>query len=140
VELYKSGLKLYLEGEELKEAIKQQREHAEESPKRGLIEEYLNRDYPINWDDLDLFERRNWLDGEDESNTKVSTQTMKKQKTCVIEIWCELFKGDPKSLTPILSREINDILRSLEGWEPSKNPLRFGPLYGRQRGYIRQQN
>jgi putative DNA primase/helicase len=51
-----------------------------------------------------------------------------------------LFKGDPKQLTPLLSREINDILRALKGWERAKNPLNFGASYGRQRAYVRQQS
>lgn len=141
VELFKSGHKLHLEGKEAEEAVKQQREHAEDSPKTGLIEEYLSREYPTNWEDMDLYERRNYLENiEDEFDSGASVHTVAKYKTCVLEIWCELFKGDPKSLTPILSREINDILRSLDGWERSKNPLRFGDIYGRQRGYIRQQD
>ncbi|WP_333638542.1 virulence-associated E family protein [Tissierella praeacuta] len=141
VEMYKSGHKLHLEGKEAEEAVKQQREHAEDSPKAGLIEEYLNRDYPINWDEMDLYERRSYLeDMDDDFDTKASTHKMKKDKTCVLEIWCELFKGEPKSLTPILSREINDILRTLDGWERSKGALRFGKLYGSQRAFTRKQN
>lgn len=139
VVLYKNGHKLYLEGEEEEEARKQQKAHAEDRPKAGLIEEYLNRDYPINWDDMDLSARREYLSGFDEFNAEASKETMKKQKTCVMEIWCELFNGDPKSLTPILSREINDILRSLDGWESAKGALRFGSLYGTQRAYRRKQ-
>ena len=57
-----------------------------------------------------------------------------------MEIWCELFKGEPKALTPILSREINDILRGLEEWEPANSVLRFGKIYGTQRAYIRKQS
>jgi len=141
VTLHKSGHKLYLEGKAAEEAVRQQKLHMEESPKKGLIEEYLNRDYPINWEEMDLFERRNYLDNQDDGfNADASTETMKKDKTCVMEIWCELFKGDPKSLTPLISREINDILRSLDGWERSKSNLSFGKIYGKQRAYIRKQN
>jgi putative DNA primase/helicase len=140
VQLYNSGHDLILKGKAAEEAIRQQREHAEDSPKAGLIEEYLNRDYPANWDDMDLFERRNYLDGVDDFDAAASTAMVKKNKTCVMEIWCELFKGDPKSLTPILSREINDILRSLDGWEKAKSVLSFGKIYGKQRAFIRKQN
>ena len=140
VEFYKAGTKLHLEGKEADEALKQQREHAEDNPKAGMIAEYLNRDYPINWDEMDLFERRNYLDGDNDFDSKASTHTFKKEKTCVLEIWCELFKGDPKALTPIQSREINDILRSLEGWEPARSNLTFKKIYGKQRAYIRKQN
>ncbi len=140
VELYKGGHKLYLEGKEAEEAIRQQKLHAEDSPKTGMIQEYLERDYPINWEEMDLYERRNYLeDTDNDFDTNSSSYTMKKDKTCVMEIWCELFKGDPKALTPLLSREINEILRTFDDWERSKNPLRFGSIYGRQRGYTRQQ-
>lgn len=140
-ENYKAGAKLYLTGEEADEAIKQQRAHAEDSPKTGLIEEYLDKEYPANWEEMDLFERRNWLEGtDDDFGISASDITIKKYKTCVMEIWCELFKGEPKALTPILSREINDILRSLDGWEPANSVLRFGKIYGTQRAYTRKQS
>ncbi|WP_313758532.1 virulence-associated E family protein [Tissierella sp.] len=140
VKLYKEGHILRLEGEAADEAKRQQKIHAEDSPKTGLLEEYLDRDYPINWDEMDLYERRTYLDNpDDDFDTKASAHTMKKDKTCVMEIWCELFKGDPKSLTPILSREINDILSTLDGWERSKSNLSFGKNYGKQRAFIRKQ-
>jgi putative DNA primase/helicase len=81
----------------------------------------------------------NYLDGND-FDSNASTHTVKKDKTCVMEIWCELFKGDPKALTPIQSREINDILKSFPEWERAKGVLRFGKLYGIQRAFIRKQN
>ncbi|WP_315067726.1 hypothetical protein [uncultured Clostridium sp.] len=59
-------------------------------------------------------------------------------KTCVMEIWCELFNGDPKQLTPIISREINDILKGLEGWKSYDGRLRFGKIYGTQRAFVRE--
>lgn len=141
VELFNNGHLLRLQGEAAKEALRQQREHAEDSPKTGMIEEYLNREYPINWDEMDLYERRLYLqDDSDEFDIVGETETTNKDKTCVMEIWCELFKGDAKALTPILSREINDILKNLEGWERAKSSMRFGKIYGTQRGYIRQQD
>lgn len=141
VELYNKGHILRLDGEAAEEALKQQREHAEDSPKTGLIEEYLNRDYPLNWEELDIYERRMYLqDDTDEFDIEGDIQLIKKDKTCVMEIWCELFKGDAKTLTPLLSREINDILKNLDGWERSKGALRFGKIYGAQRAFMRKQN
>ena len=55
-----------------------------------------------------------------------------------MEIWVELFNGEPKQLTPILSREINDILKGLDGWERYDKRLRFGKIYGSQRAFIRK--
>lgn len=57
-----------------------------------------------------------------------------------MEIWVELFSGDPKQLTPMQSREINDILSGLKEWCKSKGALRFGKNYGSQRAYLRVNN
>ena len=138
VVLYRAGEKLYLEGQALEEAIKQQEEHSEESAKTGLILEYLDKPLPNNWYELDMYERRRFINGDEFSDNMEAT--MRRDKVCVLEIWCELLNGDPKQLTPLQSREINDILRSLPGWERAKNPLNFGSAYGRQRAYVRKEN
>ena len=140
VTLYKKGHMLILDDEAAKEALEKQKEHSEESPKTGMIIEYLDRLYPNNWEDMDLNERRAWLSGNDDFDTIAEEAELRKDRTCVMEIWCELFRGDPKQLTPILSREINDILRGLEGWEKVNTHLRFGKIYGKQRGFRRLQN
>jgi predicted P-loop ATPase len=136
VELFKAGEQLYLSSEEEKEAQKQQEAHSEESAKAGIIEEYLNRLLPENWYELGIAERRNYIHGSDFG--EVPEGTIQRTKTCVMEIWVELFNGDPKQLSPIISREINDILSELDGWEKVKGTLRFGKVYGRQRAFIRK--
>jgi DNA polymerase III delta prime subunit len=140
VKLYKAGHPLILDEETAKEAIEKQKEHSEESPKTGMIIEYLDRLYPNNWEDMDLYERRAWLSGNDDFDTVAEKVEMVKDKTCVMEIWCELFRGEIKQLTPLLSREINDILRGLDGWEKVNKRMRFGKIYGIQRGFRREQD
>lgn len=136
VELWKAGEKLFLTGEEEKEAKKQQEEHSEESAKAGLIEEYLNRLLPEDWYELSIPEKRNFIQGSEFGESKEGT--LRRDKTCVMEIWVELFNGDPKQLTPMQSREINDILSGLKGWVKAKSALSFGKNYGKQRAYIRK--
>ncbi|AJA42509.1 virulence-associated E domain-containing protein (endogenous virus) [Clostridium phage phiCT453A] len=136
VELWKNKEPLNLNKKEKEEAEKQQEAHSEESAKAGLIEEYLNKPLPDNWYSLGLSERKNYIHG-----TEFGEQlegTLRRDKTCVMEIWVELFNGDPKQLTPIQSREINDILKGLKGWERNNSSLRFGKIYGKQRAYIRK--
>ncbi len=137
VALWNSKEPLYLNQEEEKEALKQQESHSEESAKAGLIEEFLDRKLPENWYALDLYKRKEYIQG-DGFCDKVEG-TIQRNKTCVIEIWVELFNGDPKQLTPMISRELNDILNGLHGWEKARNPLTFGKNYGKQRAYIRKQ-
>lgn len=136
VELYKAGEPLYLNAEEEKEAQKQQEAHSEESAKAGLIQEYLDKPITKDWYKLGLAERRNYIHGSDFGD--IPEGNIRRDKTCVMEIWCELFNGDPKQLTPILAREINEILSGFKDWEKSKSPLSFGKIYGKQRAYLRK--
>ncbi len=136
--LFKSGEPIYLKGEAQEMAVKIQGEFKEDTPLAGLIEEYLNRDYPSNWADMDLVERVSFIRGDGDTFTH-GDLTYRKDRVCVLEIWSELLNKRPGDLKPINSREINDILRGLDGWEPSKSVIRFGNLYGTQRGYIRKQ-
>lgn len=136
VEFFKKEEPLYLNREEEKEAQKQQEAHSEESAKAGLIEEYLNKPLPDNWYSLGLSERKNYIQGTEFGDSLEGT--LRRDKTCVMEIWVELFNGDPKQLTPLQSREINEILKGLKEWERSNNSLRFGKIYGKQRAYVRK--
>ncbi|NFL75514.1 hypothetical protein FDB81_07180 [Clostridium sporogenes] len=138
IELWKQGESLYLSGDEEKEAQKQQEAHSEESAKAGLIQEYLDKLITDDWYNLGIAEKRNYIQGSDFG--EIPEGTLRRDKTCVMEIWVELFNGDPKQLTPIQSREINDILKSLKEWERNRAPLSFGKIYGKQRAYIRKHN
>lgn len=134
--LFNSGETLYLNYDEEKEAKKQQEAHSEESAKAGLIEEYLNKSITEDWYNLGISEKRNYIHGGEFGD--VQEGTIQRSKTCVMEIWCELFNGDAKQLTPIISREINDILKGLEGWKSYDGRLRFGKIYGTQRAFVRE--
>lgn len=136
VELWKNNEPLYLSSEEEKEAQKQQDSHSEESAKAGLIQEYLDRPITDNWYNLDILERRKYIHGSDFGD--LPDGNIRRDKTCVMEIWVELFNGDPKQLTSMTAREINDILSGFHEWEKHKSKLRFGKSYGVQRAYIRK--
>lgn len=135
VELYKSGHKIHLTGEAQELSVIKQQAHKEDVPLKGHIEEYLERLYPEDWDELSLTERKAFIKGDSDTFTEAEL-TLKKDRVCVLEIWCELLDQRPGNLKPINSREINDILRSLDGWEQAST-LRFGSFYGIQRGYKR---
>lgn len=129
---------LYIGAELEKEAILMQRGHTEESEKAGLVREYLDLLLPENWEDMNLYERRGFIHNRDFGSRQEGTVV--RDRVCVMEIWAELFSGDPKNINSLLSREINDILISTEGWKRHRHPLSFGKNYGRQRGFIRQQS
>jgi predicted P-loop ATPase len=141
VSAYKAGFRLYLDKDLAEEAIRQQEAHAEESSKFGMAEEYLKRRLPMDWYSKTLVERRAYINKElDTDFDEPFEDTIPREKVCVMEIWCELLNGDPKALTPINAREINDIMRVMPGWEKAKSGLRFGDVYGQQRAYIKSEN
>ena len=135
---FKQHEPLYLNEEMEKEALKRQQEHTESNAKAGLIEEYLEKLLPENWSQMDLYQRRNFLKGDD--FTSPGEGIVQRQRVCALEVWCELFDGDTKGLTNSQSREINDILRGITGWQPIGKLVKFGKLYGPQRGFTRVKN
>lgn len=138
VERYDAGEPWYLsdEVEEMARAV--QAAHTESNGKAGLIENFLNRKLPAGWDNWELDKRLMYWDGWDDSGSGEGGfgDGEARTKVCAIEIWLELFKGDPKAYTPVQAREINGILRQLKGWK-SASSTDCGPLYGRQRGFIK---
>ncbi len=76
------------------EAEKAQRGAMEADERVGMIEEYLNRELPDDWDEMDLFARRNFLTG---TEFGVPEHAGKHIRTEVsnAEIWCECFGKKP---------------------------------------------
>lgn len=132
------GETLHLDKEITDIALSIQAEYTEESEKAGLVREYLNLLLPDDWDKRDLSDRRNFI-----HNTDFGEQiqgTILRGRVCVMEIWAELFEGDPKHLNQMTAREINDILQNTDGWiryTKGCKKLRFGSIYGLQRCFIR---
>lgn len=131
---YSAGEQWYLDDKIEEEARKVQAEHTELNGKQGLIEKFLEAPLPPDWESWDLEHRRAfWADGfEDEPKG-----TVRRIKVCAIELWYELFNGDIKSYTPTQAREINGILRRIDGWT-THSSLNCGTPYGRQRGFVRR--
>lgn len=132
---WRCGEKLYLEGEDAREAEKQQEEHKEGNPKEGIIREFLERQIPLDWNKRDLYARRDfWNFGKDTFNADLLVD---RERVCAAEIWCECFYGDLKMMKKSDSYEINMILSTIGGWKRSRGPIPFGPYYGKQRGFNR---
>lgn len=130
--LYKAGEPLYMTGEEDKIAKIEQHKHSESDERRGIIEEYLNKEFPEDWSTMDLYDRRRWL--EDPLSKNGAAQ---KDFVCVAEIWCECLGKDKTDMSRYNTREINEILRSLPDWEPVTSTKNF-QIYGKQKYYRRK--
>lgn len=132
---WKLGEKLYLDGTVKDYAVKEQEAHMEVSAREGIIKEFVSRKVPSDWNKRSLQQRRAFWANEfgraDEAENLVS-----RDKICALEVWCEALGGDVKQLRKSDTREINDILSSINGLKKANKSLRFGPDYGIQRGYL----
>jgi putative DNA primase/helicase len=116
---------LRVDAEEIRDA------HSELDDRAGLIEKYLETDLPENWEELNLYQRRAYLAGEDEINVEGTAQ---RSCVCVAEIWCEALGCLQRDMTNNNTKYIHDVMKKMKGWEPIKSTHRFS-LYGIQRGY-----
>lgn len=132
-----AGEKLYLDTPELRRAAEaEQDRHFEQSPLTGDVERYLETPLPENWAELDLSDRRAYLHGGEDFGTEPQGK-VRREKVCALEIWCEMIGGEKKEFTISRSKEIQDIILRTGKWEKAKGNLKFGSLYGSQRGFNR---
>ena len=131
VEIYKQGEKLYLPRELERIAREVQESYEEENPKAGIVAAYLDRLLPDNWDTLDLYSRRAWLENGQEG-------TVQRTAVCTLEIWAEALGGNPDKMDRYASKEIRDIMASLTEWRHQGADRRTFKLYGRQRYFERR--
>lgn len=129
---YNNGEKLYLSSAAERIASTEQHIHLEVDNRLGLIEKYLDTKLPDNWDELDIFGRRMFLNGEEEEEGNNF-----RDYVCVAEIWAECLEKNVEDMDRYKTREINEILRTLGDWEEHKSTKNF-EIYGKQRYYSRK--
>jgi predicted P-loop ATPase len=139
LDCYSRGEELFLKDSVAAEAYAMQREAMETDDREGIVEEYLERLLPENWDGMDLFERRNYLNGSEFGGVKAEG-SVKRERVCAMEIWCECFGKSRETLKKSDSYEIEGILYKLGGWERysgnAQGKARIAG-YGVQKAYVR---
>lgn len=133
VELYRAGEALYLPRELEAAAREVQETYEEENPRAGIVQDYLERRLPADWDIMDLLARRQWLEGTQEG-------TVQRTTVCTMEIWAEALSGNPDRLDRYAGKEIREIMERMPGWRHNGNKRATIRPYGRQRFYERRPN
>lgn len=112
-----------------------QEAHFDRSENQGLIEAFLEKPIPQDWDSYTLDQRILYL-----ADTATERTNLVLRKTvCAMEIWCECLGGRKENFQKSKSYEINNILRRIPGWHQQNSP-RTHSIYGNQRGFMRDDN
>lgn len=83
-----------------------------------------------------MIERRNFLRGND-SIPVCSKNFHQREIVCIAEIWYECFGDKKEDMDRYVTREINNIMKSLDDWKKNNSTKRFA-IYGIQRFYERK--
>lgn len=127
---------LYLSPDLEEYAKGEQREAMEQDDREGLVREYLETLLPANWDDMDIYDRRRYIQEPDDPTRPVGT--VRRMTVSNMEIWCECFGKPQEDLKPSDSYAISAIMTKIEGWTKPEKRKRL-PIYGRQRVYGREE-
>ena len=130
-----AGEKLFLPPELEEYAQGEQRMAMEQDDREGLVRNYLELLLPENWAEMDLHDRRAFIDDPNEPTSPAGT--VRRTEVSNIEIWCECFSKPKADLKSGDSYAISAIMAKLEGWEKLTSPRKL-PIYGNQRVYRRK--
>lgn len=133
VHLYNRGEKLFLSEQAEFLAKGEQIKHSKIDDRRGIIEHFLDMKLPEDWDSRDIDSRRFYLEN-DELQPEDGYQ---RDYVCMAEIWCECLRKDKDSMTRYNTREINEVMKSLDTWEYVQSTKNF-KQYGKQKYYQRK--
>lgn len=132
--LAKAGEPLYLPPELEAMAKEEQVLAMEHDEREGVVAEYLDMLLPENWDELNVYQRREFIrDTEDPTRPR---GTVRREAVSNIEIWCECFGKNKEDLRPQDSYNISAIMVRMRGWQKTADRP-YLPIYGRQRVYVR---
>lgn len=131
-QLYKDGETLYFDKETAQAAVISQEQHSTKDELAGVIENYLNKLLPDDWENMDLDERRNFL--EDPLSKK---GTVLRMAVSTAEIWCECLGKSKADMNSYNTRYVINAMRALKEWENNGKTKRL-KLYGKQRVFERK--
>ena len=132
--LHQRGEKLFLPPELEEHARREQSLAMEKDEREGVVRNYLEKLLPANWEEMDIYERRDYISEDDPTTPK---GTIRRETVSNMEIWCECFGRQKADLRPTDSYTISSLMSRIEGWTRTKR-VKDVPPYGRQRVYVRE--
>lgn len=129
VQLYRNGETLYLSNEVEEMARTEQSLHSETDERTGLVTRYLDALLPENWDKLDQYDRRTFIENG-------GTGTNERKYVCIAELWCECLGKAKEEMSRYNTKDLNDIMKALPNWKAHLSTKNF-KMYGTQRYFER---
>lgn len=127
VYLVAEGEKLHLDAKAEALAKETQQQHTvDEDPRIGKIRSYLDMSLPENWGELDVYDRRAFIDNPEKG------ADVERLETCIAEVFEECLGGNLKDLTRAKSIEVGRLIASTGEWVRTNKSKRFG-AYGPQK-------
>ena len=112
----------------------------ESDAREGVVEEYLERLLPEDWDRMDLSERRGFLRG-DPFTGGSRVGTARRTVVSAVEIWAECFGKEPTAIRRSDTYDIFGMLMKIGGWEKysgNRSASMKRAFYGIQRCFVRR--
>ena len=136
ISLYETGEEIYLD-EETEEAARQaQLDALEYDEREGRVIEYLETLLPEDWYARTLEERVDYFQQDDDPTIIREEGTLRREKVCSMELWCECFGKSERSMTRQDSYEMSNLMARISGWERTGDRIKI-PGYGQQRPFTR---
>ena len=133
--LTSQGETLFL-SHELEEAARVEQAAAmEHDDREGLVTDYLDLPLPVNWSDLSLYDRQDYV--QSQGLLYSGGDVRLRDYVSNLEIWCECFGKDKADFQHKNSFEISAIMARIDGWEKTGKTM-WLPIYGKQRVYRRK--
>lgn len=131
VHLYKNGESLYLDALVTKLAAQEQQRFMTVDPRQGMVEDYLDKLLPENWEELTKQQRRDFIQGHSFADGVVGT--VLRDSVNIVEMAYELFGEEV--IQPWQAKEYHSMLTGLPDWKKTGKQKRT--VYGRQFVYER---
>ncbi len=128
---YRKGEPLFLPPELEAAAREIQELYEEEDPRAGIVAQFLERKLPAAWETMDLYSRRQWLEGSE-------LGTVERTTVSGYEIWAEALGQNPDRMDAYEGKRLRSLIEKQPGWRHQGSArITTGP-YGRQRYYKKE--
>ena len=134
---FRTGEALYLEGDVLKTAEKEQQARLIVDPWELKIHNYLEKQIPVDWFDKTLEEQRSFLNNYTMFQEDSEIHFIERDRVCASELLEFAIQIPTKNQSNIDRKRVIDIVRKMSAYRFSKT-VRFGKSYGRTSGFIKE--